>query len=349
MRIGVDELAGYADGCAILGTGGGGDIRVPVLIARGAIAAHGPVEVVDPDALPDDGLVLPVGGWGAPTVCSEKFDAGTEARSLVEQAERWFDRPVAALMPSEIGGGNGVTPVAWAAELGLPLVDADAMGRAFPEGDMCAMHIVGLPPSPAFFADERGNAFTVEPVDAVGLERHARAIVERCGGVVAGADHPMDAATVRTATVRGTVALAAAIGAALAADGLAGVLRATDGRLLAEGKVVDVERVTGGGFARGVVRIEGTGADAGRSIAVDVQNENLLAREGDAVLASTPDLIVVADAESGRAIATERVRYGQRIALLGIPCAPIWRTPRGLEIAGPERFGYPGPWRPVER
>ena len=51
---------------------------------------------------------------------------------------------------------------------------------------------------------------------------------------------------------------------------------------------------------------------------------------------------------SGRAIPTERVRYGQRVALLGIPCAAIWRTPRGLEVAGPERFGYPGPWSPVE-
>ena len=347
MRIDAESVASYAEGCAILGTGGGGDIRVPLLIARAALAA-GPVAVVSPDDLPDDALVLPVGGWGAPTVCSEKFDAGTEAASLVAQAEAWFGRRVDALMPSEIGGGNGVTPVAWAAELGLPLVDADAMGRAFPEGDMCAMHIVGLPPSPAFFADERGWSCAVGPVDAVGLEREARAIVERCGGVVAGADHPMDAATVRTATVRGTVTLAAGIGAALVADGLEGVLRATGGRQLAEAKVVDVERVTGGGFARGVVRLEGTGPDVGRAIAVDVQNENLVAREDGALIASTPDLIVIADRESGRAIPTERVRYGQRIALLGLPCAPIWRTPRGLEIAGPERFGYPGPWRPVE-
>ena len=54
MRIDADSVAAYAEGCAILGTGGGGDIRVPLLIARAALAA-GPVEVVSPDDLPEIG------------------------------------------------------------------------------------------------------------------------------------------------------------------------------------------------------------------------------------------------------------------------------------------------------
>lgn len=348
MLIDADAVAAYAEGCAVLGTGGGGDVHVPALIAREAIAERGPVAVVSPDDLPDDALVLPVGGWGAPTVCIEKFDSGDEGRLLCEAAERWFGRPVDALMPSEIGGGNGVQLLSWCARLGLPLVDADGMGRAFPEGDMCAMHIADVPPSPAFFADERGTVITVEPDDAHALERAAREFVIASGGVCAGADHPMDAATVRLSSVRGTVSLALRIGEALARDGVAGVLQATEGRLIATGKVVDVERITSGGFARGVVRIDGTGADAGRALAIQVQNENLLATEGERVLVATPDLIAILDAGTGRAVPTERVRYGQRVAVAGIPCAPIWRTARGLEVAGPERFGYPGPWRPVE-
>lgn len=348
VLLDADDIAGYAAGCAILGTGGGGDVHVPAMIARAALAACGPVRIVSPDDLADDALVLPVGGWGAPTVCIEKFDSGDEGRLLCEAAAAWFGRPVAALMPSEIGGGNGVQLVAWCARLGLPLVDADGMGRAFPEGDMCSMHILGVPPSPAFFADERGAVETVEPEDAHGLERAARAAVIAAGGVCAGADHPMDAATVRTASVRGTVSLARAIGAALERDGVAGVLAATGGVRIAEGKVVDVERITTGGFARGAVRVEGTAGDGGRMLEIQVQNENLLASEDGRVLASTPDLIVILDADTGHAVPTERVRYGQRVVVVGIPSPPIWRTPRGLEVAGPERFGYPGPWHPVE-
>ena len=332
----------------MLGSGGGGDIAVPRLVAGAAIADCGPVRVVAVDELADDALVLPVGGWGAPTVSIEKFDSGDEGRLLCEAAERWFGRPVAALMPSEIGGGNGVQLLSWCARLGLPLVDADGMGRAFPEGDMCVMHLADVAPSPAFFADERGNVVTATPADAHGLEQAAREAVLAAGGVCAGADHPMDGATVRRATVAGSVSLALRIGEALAAGGVDGVLAAAGGVLLATGKVVDVEQVVDVRFARGAIRIDGTGDDAGRALEVLVQNENLVALEGGVPLASTPDVIALLDTATGRAVQTERVRYGQRVAVVGIPCAPAWRTPEGLAVVGPERFGYPGPWRPVE-
>ena len=348
MLLDTAVIDRYAQGCAILGTGGGGDIYVPTLIAREALSECGAVPVIAVADLPADALVLPVGGWGAPTVCIEKFDSGAEGRLLCEAAEAWFGRKVDALMPSEIGGGNGVQLVSWCARLGLPMVDADGMGRAFPEGDMCSMYLMDVPPSPGFFADERGRVVTVTPDDAHGLEVAARQCVIESGGVCAGADHPMDGATVRAATIHGSVSLALAIGTALEEGGVDGVLEATAGVRLATGKVVDVERLTADGFARGVGRLEGTGDDAGRSLTIQVQNENLIATEGDRVLASTPDLITILDAGTGRAVPTERVRYGQRVAIVGIPCAPIWRTVRGLEVAGPERFGYPGPWRPVE-
>ena len=36
-------------------------------------------------------------------------------------------------MSGEVGGGNGVGALLLAARLGLPAVDGDLMGRAFPE------------------------------------------------------------------------------------------------------------------------------------------------------------------------------------------------------------------------
>lgn len=40
---------------------------------------------------------------------------------------------LAAVMAGEVGGGNGVEPLVVGARLGLPVVDGDLMGRAFPE------------------------------------------------------------------------------------------------------------------------------------------------------------------------------------------------------------------------
>jgi DUF917 family protein len=263
-------------------------------------------------------------------------------------AERWFGRAIDALMIGEIGGGNGVEPVGWAARLGLPLVDADGMGRAFPEGDMAAMHVAGVDAAPAFFADERGNGTVATPLDAVWLERIARALVVAFGGAVAGADHVMETRTARGATVVGSVTLAMSIGTALDAEGLEGVLRVTHGRRLVTGTVTDVDRRTTGGFARGTVTVEGVADDAGRRVTVHVQNENLLAEEGDRAIAIVPDLITICEDGTGDAIPTERLRYGQRVDVIGMPCAAIWRTPEGLRVAGPARFGFPHAYRPLE-
>jgi DUF917 family protein len=81
---------------------------------------------------------------------------------------------------------------------------------------------------------------------------------------------------------------------------------------------------------------------------VEIQNENLVALEDGEVLASVPDLITLVDSLTADAVATEVVRYGQRVSILAFPCAPIWRTPEGIDIAGPRAFGYDVDYVPVE-
>ena len=118
-------------------------------------------------------------------------------------------------------------------------------------------------------------------------------------------------------------------------------------RLIA-GKVLDVERRTTSGFARGSVVVEGLGADAGRLIRLEIQNENLVALERGRVLASVPDLISVVDSETADAIVTERIAYGQRVTVIAFPCDPVWRTEQGIAVAGPRSFGYDFDYLPVE-
>ncbi len=345
MRLEAADLEGYARGCAILGSGGGGDVEAAILQARASIEAHGPVTVVDLDDLPDDALVMPIAGWGAPTVGIEKLGSGREGAALAAAVRRWFDAPVAAVMAGEIGGGNGVLPVAVAAELRVPLVDADGMGRAFPEGPQVAMHVAGLSATPAFLADEFGNLVALEPSDGDWFERLARTVTVAFGGSALGADFVMTARTARTSTVRGTVLLAVELGRAVGVDA---VVETGGGVRLITGKVVDLVRRTTGGFARGEVTLAGTGPDAGRTVAVHVQNENLLAIEDDRAIAVVPDLIVLLDEATGIAVPTERVRFGQRLTVIGLPCAPIWRSPGGLAVAGPTAFGFPHAFVPVE-
>jgi len=346
-----DALRALARGCAVLGAGGGGDTYLALLQALQATEDHGPVPLVDLDELPDDSLVMPCGGIGAPTVSIEKIENGNEGARLKEELEFLTGRSVAALMASEIGGGNGVLPIAWAAGLHLPLVDADGMGRAFPEVPQVTMQLAGISPSPAVMTDERGNLIVFRTISGQWMERLERAAAVEFGGAGSSTEFSLTAAQARGATVRNSVSLAIRIGEAIAGaadDPVAALIAEIGAFRLISGKVLDVERQTRSGFVRGSVVVEGLGPDAGRLIRLELQNENLVALELGRVLASVPDLITVLDTETADAIATERIRYGQRVTVIAFACDPVWRTERGIAAAGPRAFGYDFDFQPVE-
>ncbi|HEX4357093.1 MAG TPA: DUF917 domain-containing protein [Pseudonocardia sp.] len=338
----VEDLDELALGCAIFGTGGGGEIETGLLGARRAVREHGPVPLVSLCDLPDGGLILPLSGVGAPTVGSEMLLGDSEPHLIRRTVEETVGASVVAVMCCEIGGSNGVSSVGWAAQLGLPLIDGDGIGRAFPELSMTTMNVAGIPETIAVIADVLGNVTVIRPVTAAWAETIARSVAVAAGSFVLMADYILPAARLRGAIVTGSVSRALRVGRVLpgADDPVAELITELAAVRLVAGRVVAVERRTEGGFVRGSVVVEGSAADAGRLLRIEVQNENLVAFEDGEVRASVPDLITVVDSTTAQAIATESVRYGQRVCVLAWPCDPIWRTAEGLRIAGPRAFGY---------
>jgi DUF917 family protein len=350
MLLDQTVLPLLARGCAVLGAGGGGDTYIGLLSALQAAEEHGPVELVDLDDLPDDALVMPCGFIGAPTVSIEKLGSMLEGARLRDGLEAVRGAKVAALLAAEIGGSNGIQPISWASRIGLPIVDADGMGRAFPEVPQVTMELAGVSPQPCVMTDERGNQLVFSTTDGFWLERLARAASIEFGGAAASTEYSMTVAQARTATVRGSVSFAIRIGRALeqAESPLAAVLAEVRGKALLTGKVTDVERRVTGGFTRGSAIVEGLAGDSGRLLRLEIQNENLVALEDGEVRASVPDIITVLDTQTADAISTERLRYGQRVTVIAFPCDPVWRGAKGLQIAGPRAFGYDFDYLPVE-
>src|SRR5215510_14782579 len=345
------SLRALSRGCAILGAGGGGDAHVTLLQALQATEDFGPVPLVDLDELPDDALIMPCAGIGATTVILEKFENGDEGVRLLEHLQFLTGRRVAALMAIEIGGGNGLLPITWAARIGLPVVDADGMGRAFLEVPQVTMHLAGIPVSPAVMTDERGNLVVFRTISGPWMERLERAAAVEVGGAASSTEFSLTAAQARGATVRNSVSKAIRIGEAIgsaAGSPVAALIAELGAFSLVSGKISDVERRTVRGFARGSVVVEGLGEDAGRLIRLELQNENLVALERGRPLASVPDLITVLDSETADAIASEVMRYGQRVTVIAFACDPVWRTERGIAVAGPRAFDYDFDYLPVE-
>ena len=73
---------------------------------------------------------------------------------------------------------------------------------------------------------------------------------------------------------------------------------------------------------------------------VEVQNENLVAMVGDEPVLTTPDLICMIDQETLTPITTEAISFGNRVRVIGMPCAPEWYRDGYLDLVGPKAFGY---------
>jgi DUF917 family protein len=337
-----DDVAPLAAGCAVFGTGGGGSVHGVQLTVENAIETHGPVRVMGVDDLGPDDAVIIMSGMGAPSVGIEMLGSSSQARTLLREVERIVGRPITAVMAAEIGGSNGVAPVGWAAELGLAVLDADGMGRAFPKATMISMNVAGLTSEFAVMSDVVGNVTVLRTIDIAWLERHARAFTVAAGGIALGAHYLLTAETAPGAVIENTVSRAIQVGRRLlaASDPVTDIAEELGAAVLLTGKVIDIDRNTAGGFTRGSVTIEGIAADRGRMVRVEIQNENLVVIEDGAVVVSVPDLVSILDSETGEAISTEMLRFGQRVSVLAWACDPLWRTPRGIELAGPLAFDF---------
>ena len=349
FTVDAEMLEALAIGAGILGTGGGGNPYLGKVEALQHLRAGRTIQVVSLDEVPDDAFVTTVGGMGSPTVGVERVGRGDECLRALRALERHMGRQFTHVIPGEIGGSNSMRPMIVAAQVGVPVIDGDGMGRAFPELQMDTFSIYGVAPTPGTLADPRGHEVIFDKIaDPVTLERYARVVTVQMGGAAGYAFPPMTGEEVRRTAVPGTVTLAIEIGRAVMeararlANPVDAALAVSGGRRLFHGKIADVERRMLGGFARGLLVLEGTGPDTGRTVRIDFQNENLIARTRDGeILAVVPDLISLVDEDTAEPISTEIVRYGLRVVVVGIPAPEMLKTPEALAVVGPAAFGYP--------
>ena len=353
-RLTEDHLESIAIGAGILGTGGGGNPYVGMLRAREALRRYSPVDVLTPDELDEDARVVCVGGIGAPTVGIEKM-RDIQAYHALRALEDYVSERATHLVSNEMGGSNSLEPIIPASIAGLPIVDADAMGRAFPELQMKTFFIYGVPWYPLALADEKGNtSIFPKAISATWMERMARAVTIQMGCIACYALAPMSADQIRRTAVPHTLSLALSLGSAVKdaqarhENPIDAIMSVYPGRVLFQGKIVDLERRTTTGFARGKVIIDGLGEFSPGRMSIEFQNENLIASIDGEVVCLVPDLICVVDTERGEPITTELLRYGFRVTVLGFPAHPLLKSPQALNVVGPEAFGYPHQYVPLE-
>ena len=161
-KLTLDKIDDFLRGTAFLGTGGGGNPYVGGLMLRQELEKGFEPKLIKGDEVGDDDLILPIANMGAPTVLVEKLPNAKSAVKALRKMEELMGKKATALIAAEAGGINGTLPFIVSAYTGLPVIDADGMGRAFPELQMCTFGVYGVNCSPVIVRDEKDNEMVVD-------------------------------------------------------------------------------------------------------------------------------------------------------------------------------------------
>ncbi|KAG2378730.1 hypothetical protein C9374_007878 [Naegleria lovaniensis] len=360
-------------GSGIISSGGGGSPRLASIVARNLIrkchhnnnsdhSKHHPIKIIQPQDLSPDAFVLPLAVMGAPLVLSEKFFV-EEFVKAIETMKNMTNKKIEALFCAEIGGSNSITPLLVSAWTGIPVVDADGMGRALPELQMISYLIYGGNHVPAMLCDDKSNHVIVSSTNPrkpfKSLEELFRPVVVSLGSMCGLLMAPISKEQVLKYTVKNSYSGIWRIGKSVSMarhnfmDPVKSIFQAHQGKLIFVGKIVDVDRKTTSGFNVGKCVLQGNSEFQNMKCEIDFQNEFLVAtllsteesRETTTarqrtVLGSVPDIIAVVDSQTGLAIQTEELRFGFRVSVLCLACPDLYQTEQALKVVGPKAFGY---------
>lgn len=348
-KLNLKHLEDLSFGSAILGSGGGGNPELHFMMAKVQMEKTGPVSLISFSELKPDDVIMPIGTIGAPTAETEKIASGNEFEIMFDHVEKTLKKKITVLMPFEIGGGNALTPLIVAAKTGLPVLDADNMGRAFPETQMSSCHMLGACPSPAFITDCLGNTTVIYANNTETLEKIGRQITVAMGSTAAFGFFPFTPKEAEKYTLHKSISKALAIGKAVrearegGKDPVEALLNLCKGVKIGSGKITDIDRVISRGFLHGVVRIQ----TKSEQIELDFKNEYLVAKRDGKIVATTPDILMLLEEETCAPIDSQSLQFGLKVHLVALPAPTLWTTPAGLALVGPRHFGYETDYQPI--
>jgi uncharacterized protein len=362
----TQTIQDFVTGLAFLGTGGGaGRIEDAVEMLAPILKSGKTITLASPDELPGDTWTCSIASWGGrdpdtPPPTSELAQYGlveekfTLVERMVEAAKElaaFRGVKLGGVVSMELGASATVGTILTAMALGIPALDSDYVGRAIPEAGQSKMDLAGCPPMPMGFVDRWGNVTIVKSaVSALMADRLGRQIsVAAYGKGVGGSGYLVQIRDAKKGLVRGSLLKAIEIGRARregagTPEPLAPLIQLTGGRILFTGEAVatDWESDEAYVFRKFTYRIKGTGNFVGQTSRVWVKNEHHIVWRNEAVVGTSPDILMLTDSETNRPLSTRGdVTPGRKVTVFGMKALdPIWHTPAGLALLGPRHFGF---------
>lgn len=352
-----DDVEDLVVGTTILGTGGGGSPKTGREVLESDLEGGKKLRVAQVDEIPEDSLIVSpyyIGSVAPGVKPSKKVMIENPFALGLQLIERHFNRKVAATVATELGGGNTAAAFHVAAQLDIPMVDGDLIGRAGPELHQSTTHIFGASMAPSVVVSETGNVVFIDRyADIDDYEALARYVSVLAGGHAAVIDTPLTKSAASKIVVKDTISKSIALGRAAREahrgrrDPVEAVRNALDGWLLFRGKVEKYEWRNEKGFLFGDVTLTGKEQWRGHSFRSWIKNEHIAAWLDSKPAVMPPDLIMFLD-DRGYGVTNDALRQGLEVSVIAARAPDVWRTPKGLEFFGPRHFGLDFDYIPVE-
>ncbi len=367
----LQDCQDFITGLKLLGTGGGGSPASGLEMLTQALSEGLRLGWVDAADLPDESFSCTVFGSGSiseetPGTLAEIHALGKKRdipvrygyrapEIAVRELESYAGVKIGAIVPVELGASNTPAPLVTAARLGLPLVDGDYSGRAVPQDMQTTYFLKGIPTHPAAIVDWWGNILILkEAVTTEMGERIGKMLGVASFGVVYFANLLLSAQQTRETVVPGTLTRSLELGQAVrratvaGRDPIAEIVQALEGWLLFEGVVSGKEWQDKEGVMVGTTYLEGSGRHAGKRMKIWFLNENHVSWLDDQPFVFSPDLIILANPETGNGYTNTEIKSGDRVAVIAAKAHPLFRSQAGLRSFGPRYWGFDIEYVPVE-
>ncbi|ABO50071.1 protein of unknown function DUF917 [Desulforamulus reducens MI-1] len=354
----VQDILPLSLGSILLGSGGGGNAFILSTTLENYLGKHkSQVEVIPYHQLPDNYTVASIGLLGSPELMEENLPDGSEGERAIELLEKNINRKIDALFALEGAGINILYPVLVAARTGIPLVDGDGMGRAFPELQMTTFHIYGQPSTPSALTNSEGKENLLFYKDHFLHYYNIRKTLVEYGGVGYFAGLAMNGQEMKEAIIPGTLSFALEMGQALKnnhyQEAFWRLQYITKNSIYGQaielfiGTVVEFGNIAT--LKLKSIILKGINQYQDDTFQVLVENENAFAYHNEKMVAMVPDIISFLEYPSGQPINNNEIYTGRQIAVIGIPCPNQLRTREALAVIGPSTFGYKTQYEPLEQ
>ncbi|MFE4777792.1 DUF917 family protein [Streptomyces sp. NPDC056713] len=314
----------------------------------GLLDRNGPVAMRRVESVARDTPCIALCVLGSGAALADLPPAGDEFALAVQRLEQLQQVSFGAVYPLAAATVSALVTVAAASQLGVPLLDADGMGRVFAPVHHTSMHLAGLSPTPLVAQGPTGESVLIDTPAAGRADRLLRATVDSLGGWAALAAYPACAGTLRRATLPGTVSRLINVGRLLRAstgpDRLVDRLAAITGcRRIGRGRIVELEHlrrptdVTASAHPSSLVMDELAGQR--RQLRIELRNEVVAVFADGALVAAAPDVVCLMDDSRGELASLDSLEPGDLLDVLATPAEALWYSPKALAMVGPSSHG----------